>query len=78
MILKGIQRAGGRQLAAHLLKTTENEHVEVHELRGFLSHNFHAAFNEIYAVSKGTRAKQPLFSLSLSPPPSERVSIDMF
>lgn len=78
MILKGSQRAGGGQLAAHLLKTTENEHVEVHELRGFLSGDLHSAFNEIYAVSKGTRAKQPFFSLSLSPPPSERVSIDIF
>jgi hypothetical protein len=78
MILKGSQRAGGRQLAAHLLKTTENEHVEVHELRGFMANDLHSAFNEIYAVSKGTRAQQPFFSLSLSPPPAERVSIDTF
>lgn len=78
MILKGSQRAGGRQLAAHLLKTTENEHVDVHELRGFMADDLHSAFNEIYAVSKGTRAQQPFFSLSLSPPPAERVSIDTF
>lgn len=35
MILEGFQRAGALQLARHLLKTGENEHVEVHELRGF-------------------------------------------
>ena len=78
MILKGSQRSGGRQLAAHLLKTEDNEHVEVHELRGFMSDDLPSAFNEIHAVSKGTRAKQPFFSLSLSPPPQERVPIEVF
>ena len=78
MILKGSQRSGGKQLAAHLLKTEENEHVEIHELRGFMSDDLPSAFNEIHAVSKGTRAKQPFFSLSLSPPPNERVPIEVF
>jgi hypothetical protein len=78
MILKGSQRSGGKQLAAHLLKTEDNEHVEVHELRGFMSEDLPSAFNEIHAVSKGTRAKQPFFSLSLSPPPNERVPIEVF
>ncbi|MEW8332584.1 MAG: hypothetical protein AB2692_16745 [Candidatus Thiodiazotropha sp.] len=78
MILKGSQRAGGTQLAIHLLRTDENEHVEVHELRGFMADNLRSAFKEIHAVSKGTRAKQPFFSLSLSPPPAERVPIEAF
>ena len=38
MILHGNQRGGARDLALHLLKD-ENEHVEVHELRGFVSDN---------------------------------------
>ena len=67
MILKGSQRSGGKQLAAHLLKVEENEHVDVHDLRGFIAENLPSAFNEIHALSKGTRAKQPFFSLSLSP-----------
>lgn len=78
MILKGSQRAGGRQLAVHLLRTDENEHVRVHELRGFVGEDLHSAFLEAYAVSQGTRAKQYLFSLSLNPPPSERVSVPSF
>lgn len=78
MILKASQRAGGRQLAAHLLRADENEHVEIHELRGFMADDLHGAFQEIYAASKGTRAKQPLFSLSLNPPPKERVPIEVF
>jgi hypothetical protein len=74
MILKGSQRAGGRQLAAHLLRADENEHVEVHELRGFVAEDLDGAFAEAYAASKGTRAKQFLFSLSLNPPPTARLS----
>lgn len=78
MILKASQRGGSNQLAAHLLKTHDNEHVAVHDLRGFSSDDLRSALHEIYAVSRGTRAKQFLFSLSLNPPPSERVEIEAF
>lgn len=78
VILKGSQRGGGKQLAAHLLKVEDNEHVHIHELRGFMSDNLHSALHEAYAVSRGTRAKQFLFSLSLNPPPNENVSVDAF
>jgi hypothetical protein len=52
MILKGSQRGGAKQLAYHLLKTEENEHVEVHEVRGFMSDDLHGALKEIHAVSQ--------------------------
>ncbi len=78
MILKGSQRAGGRQLATHLLRADENEHVEVHEIRGFMADDLHAAFQEAYALSKGTRARKYLFSLSLNPPPNEQAPIEVF
>lgn len=77
MILKGSQRGGAVQLAAHLLKE-ENEHVEIHQMRGFVSDNLHGAFNEAHAIAKGTKCQQFLFSLSLNPPPSEQVSTDAF
>jgi hypothetical protein len=78
MILKGSQRGGSKQLAVHLLKTHDNEHVAVHELRGFLSDDLKSALHEIYAVSRGTRAKQFMFSLSLNPPAHEHVPIETF
>lgn len=78
MILKASQRGGGKQLALHLLRTDENEHVEVHEVSGFVSQDVTGAMKEAYAVSRGTKAKQFLFSVSLSPPPTERVSIETF
>lgn len=72
MILKGSQRGGAKQLASHLLKT-ENEHVEVYDIRGFVADDLHGALHEAYAVAQGTRCKQFLFSLSLNPPPNETV-----
>lgn len=78
MILKGNQRSGAKQLAVHLLRTDENEHVEVHEIRGFLADDLTGALREAYAVSRGTKCKQFLFSLSLSPPETENVPIAAF
>jgi hypothetical protein len=68
MILKGSQRAGARQLAAHLLNERDNEHVRVHELRGFTADDLMGALTEAHAISKGTKCKQFMFSLSLNPP----------
>ena len=68
MILKGSQRAGAKQLSAHLLNERDNEHVRVHELRGFAADDLHGALAEAHAVSKGTKCKQFMFSLSLNPP----------
>jgi len=78
MILKASQRAGGTQLAIHLLKTDENEHIEIHEVSGFMGDTPMEAFNEAYAISRGTKCRQFLFSLSLSPPETESVPVDVF
>jgi len=78
MILKASQRGGGRQLARHLLRTEENEHVELHEIRGFVSDDLTGALQEAHAISKATKCKQFLFSVSLNPPPQERVDIATF
>lgn len=78
MILKGSQRSGASQLAAHLLSIDQNEHMELHELRGFVADDLHGAFQEIHAISRGTRCKQFMFSLSLNPPSQETVSIEAF
>ena len=77
MILHGNERGGAKNLALHLLKE-ENDHVTVHELRGFMSDELTPALNEIYAVSRGTKAKKFMFSLSLNPPEKEKVSTQAF
>ena len=78
MILKGSQRAGASQLARHLSNLADNDHVEVHALRGFVADTLLGALNEAYAVSRGTRCRQFLFSLSLNPPEKERVAVEIF
>lgn len=78
MILKGSQRGSGANLATHLLRTDDNEHVELHELRGFVSDDLHGAFQEAEAVSLGTQCRQYLFSLSLNPPEDQNVSVSLF
>ena len=77
MILVGNQRGGARDLARHLMKP-ENERVEVAELRGFVADDLDRAFQESYAISRGTQCKQFLFSLSLNPPKDAEVSDDQF
>lgn len=78
MILKASQRGGGKQLALHLLNDTDNEHVELHDMRGFMANDLVAAMKEAYAVSKGTKCRQFLFSVSLNPPETENVDIAVF
>ncbi len=68
MILKGSQRAGASALADHLMNERDNDHVSTLELSGFVSDTLHGALSETHAISKATRCKQFMFSLSLNPP----------
>lgn len=78
MILVGNERGGGMALAAHLMNTVDNEHVRVHQLRGFVSDTLHGALCEAQAISRATRCQNFLFSLSLNPPEGENVPVDVF
>lgn len=78
MILKGSQRGSGRELAVHLMRVDDNEHVHIHELRGFIAEDLRGAFAEAEAISRATRARQYLFSLSLNPPSDASVSVKQF
>lgn len=78
MIIKASQRGGARALANHLLNEKDNEHVELHQMRGFVSDNLHGAFLEAEAAAKGTKCRQHFFSVSLSPPERENVRPEVF
>ena len=77
MILDGNQRGGASDLAIHLMKP-ENEHIEIHEIRGFVADTIMGALREAEAISRGTRCVQPLYSLSLSPPATQSVPVAVF
>ena len=78
MILKGSQRSHASELARHLMNARDNEHVELYELRGFISDELEPAFKEAQAISCGTRCRQYLISLSLNPPGTKQVSVAEF
>jgi len=67
MILKGSQRAGGRDLATHLSNEYDNERIEIASVRGTVADDLHGALAEFEAVAAGTRATKPLYSLSINP-----------
>ncbi len=78
MILHGNTRGGAKQLALHLMNAEDNEYVELHDLKGFAANDVQGAFREVQAIARGTRCKQFLYSLSLSPPPSAAVDHSAF
>lgn len=78
MILDGNRRGSCMEMARHLLNGDENDHVEVHEVRGFITEDVMEAMKEVDAICRGTKAWQGLFSVSLSPPPTENVRTEVF
>lgn len=78
MILKAKERGGGAQLARYLISMRDNDHVELYEVRGFISDELDGAFREVDAIAKGTRCDNYLFSASLNPPGGETVTTSDF
>ena len=78
MIIKAKERGGGAQLARYLLTMRDNDHVELHEVRGFVSDDLRGAFCEADAIAAGTRCQNHLFSISLNPPQDATVTAEEF
>lgn len=78
MILKAKERGDAPQLARYLLSLRDNEHVELHEVSGFVSDDLTHAFDEADAIARGTRCKNYLFSISLNPPQGAYVETEVF
>jgi hypothetical protein len=57
MILKASQRGGAKQLGFHLLKTEENEHIEIHEVSGFVADDLMGAMKEMESQIDGGRSR---------------------
>jgi len=77
MIFVGNVRGNGQNLARHLM-SSENEHVTVHEVLGFVGDDLAGAFKEAEATARGTRCQKYLYSLSLNPPSTENVQTEIF
>ena len=71
MILKGNQRGGGQQLAAHLMNAFDNERVEIADVRGAVARDLSGAFAEWSAQARTTKCIKNFYSLSLNPDQSQ-------
>lgn len=78
MILKMSTRAGANALAKHLTNGHDNEHVEIHEVSGFVSENLHDAMQELHATAKSTNVKKFIVSMSINPPIGEHPKVADF
>jgi predicted mannosyl-3-phosphoglycerate phosphatase (HAD superfamily) len=78
VILKAKERGDAPQLARYLLDQRDNEHVELHEVRGFISDDLIDAFGEAHAIAQGTRCENYMFSMSFNPPEGAHASIEAF
>jgi hypothetical protein len=67
LILKGNQRGGGQQLAAHLMNSFDNERVEIADVRGAVAQDLSGAFSEWTAQARATKCEKNFYSLSLNP-----------
>src|ERR1700720_3923635 len=56
----------------------DNDHVELHELRGFASGDLAGAFLEIETAAEATKCRQLFFSVSLNPPKGRNPGVDDF
>ncbi len=78
MIITASEIEARKWFAVHLLNTTQNDHVEVHELRGFASVSLNGVMMEIAAVASGTRCENPVFSVVLNPPDGVTLTYEQF
>ena len=74
MIIKGGARSSGGFFAYHLMKTEENERVEVKEMRGLLADTVSEAFQEMRMVAAGTRADNYFYHASINPRADEMLT----
>jgi hypothetical protein len=69
--IKGQSRAGGRELAAHLLNAEKNETISIVRVSGTVAQDLPGAFAEMEAVASGTRCQKSLYHAKISPDPKE-------
>lgn len=77
MILKGSQRGNAAELARHLMNAQDNEHVELHDIRGFASERLNDAMAETQAISaeEAQASYQRMLAWSRSDRPSNGGSL---
>lgn len=74
MIINGNSRSNTKFFSRHLLSVTQNERVEVKEIRGFVADNVPDAFKEIEIIGSATRAKNSFYHSNINPDEGEKLT----
>jgi len=74
VIVKGGSRKSGAFFASHLMKTEENERVNIAEMKGLYAEDVPEAFRELKALAAGTRAENYFYHASINPREDERLT----
>lgn len=75
MIIVASQRGGAIKHGRHLLKS-ENEHITVHEVSGYMADDVMGACKEDQAIARGTQCNQHIFTASFNAPEGEEVTTE--
>ena len=78
MIIVASQRGGAVAHGKHILNTRDNDHISVHEVRGYMAGDVMGALKEDQAIARGTKCKQHIYTASFNPPEDQMVSTDIF
>lgn len=74
MIISGGPRCNWRFFAKHLMKTEENERVNIAEIRGLAGETTIDALREMDALARGTRCKNFFYHANINPRDNEELS----
>lgn len=78
MIVSGGSRSNWRFFSKHLMKTEENERVQVVEFRGLAADDIREAFREMDALASGTRCKNFFYHANINPREDEILTPDQW
>lgn len=74
MIISGGSRSNWRFFSRHLVKTEENEHVRITEIRGLAAEDIREAFREMDSLASGTRCKNFFYHANINPRADETLT----
>jgi hypothetical protein len=74
MIVSGGSRSNWRFFSKHLMKSEENERVQIVEMRGLAADDIREAFREMDALASGTRCKNFFYHANINPRANEMLT----
>lgn len=78
MVINGHSRSNGTFFSKHLMKSEDNERVEVKEIRGLMAQDVKEAFLEMRMIAAGTGAKNYFYHVNINPREDEQLTAEQW